>query len=226
VFRSFSTGVGHMTTVLVADDFPLVRDGFAAALSRDPAIRVVGFAEDGIDALEKTRVLHPEVVLLDLRMPRMSGLMALTQLVSEMPEVRVLVVSDHAADASVVDAVAAGASGFVSKHITGTDLCAAVHAVKRGEAALSPDLLGYLMRGLRRDGNGMRGLNGSPTSSLTHSELNVLRLVADGRTDKQISATLYISPRTVQSHLAHIRAKTGISRRTQLACWATAHAVT
>jgi two-component system, NarL family, response regulator len=67
-----------MTTVLVADDFPLVRDGFAAALARDPGIKVVGFAEDGIDALEKTRALHPEVVLLDLRMPRMSGLMALT----------------------------------------------------------------------------------------------------------------------------------------------------
>ena len=214
-----------MTTVLVADDFPLVRDGFAAALARDPAIRVVGFAEDGIDALEKTHALRPDVVLLDLRMPRMSGLMALTQLASEMPEVRVLVVSDHAADESVIDAVAAGASGFVSKHITGTELCAAVHSVKRGEAALSPDLLGYLMRGLRRNGNG-RGHNGSPTSTLTHSELNVLRLVADGRTDKQISQTLYISPRTVQSHLAHIRAKTGIARRTQLACWATEHAVT
>jgi len=216
-----------MTTVLVADDFPLVRDGFAAALARDAAIRVVGFAEDGLDALEKTRALRPEVLLLDLRMPKMSGLMALTQLVSEMPEVKVLVVSEHAADESVIDAVAAGASGFVSKHITGAELCAAVHAVKRGEAALSPDLLGYLMRGLRRDGNGNRpGHSASPTSSLTHSELKVLRLVAEGRTDKQISQTLYISPRTVQSHLAHIRAKTGISRRTQLACWATEHAVT
>jgi DNA-binding NarL/FixJ family response regulator len=215
-----------MTRVLVADDFPLVRDGFAAALSRDPAIRVVGFAEDGIDALAKTRALHPDVVLLDLRMPRMSGLMTLTQLVSEMPDVRVLVMSEHAADGSVIDAVAAGASGFVSKHITGPDLCAAVHSVERGEAALSPDLLAYLMRGLRRNGRGGRGHAGSPTSSLTQSELKVLRLVAEGRTDKQISVTLYISPRTVQSHLAHIRAKTGISRRTQLACWATEHEVT
>jgi DNA-binding NarL/FixJ family response regulator len=215
-----------MTTVLVADDFPLAREGFAAALARDPAIRVVGFAQDGIEALEQARELRPEVVLLDLRMPRMSGLMALTQLVTEMPDVRVLVVSDHAADESVIDAVAAGASGFVSKHITGGDLCSAVHAVKRGEAALSPDLLGYLMRGLRRDGSGPHGHGASATGSLTHSELKVLRLVADGRTDKQISASLYISPRTVQSHLAHIRAKTGISRRTQLACWATEHAVT
>jgi DNA-binding NarL/FixJ family response regulator len=213
-----------MTKVLVADDFPLVRDGFAAALSRDPTIRVVGFAVDGVDALEKTRALKPDVLLLDLRMPRMSGLMALTQLTAELPSVRVLVVSDLACDDSVVDAVAAGAAGFISKHITGEELCDAIHAVKRGEAAISPDLLGHLMRGLRREPGG--GTSMSPTGALTVSELKVLRLVAEGRTDKQISATLYISPRTVQSHLAHIRAKTGISRRTQLACWATEHAVT
>ena len=126
-----------MTKVLVADDFPLVRDGFAAALARDPSIRVVGFAVDGVDALEKTRALKPDVLLLDLRMPRMSGLMALTQLTAELPQVRVLVVSDLACDDSVVDAVAAGAAGFISKHITGDELCEAVHAVKRGEAAIS-----------------------------------------------------------------------------------------
>ena len=213
-----------MTKVLVADDFPLVRDGFAAALARDPTIKVVGFAVDGVDALEKTRALKPDVLLLDLRMPRMSGLMALTQLTAELPSVRVLVVSDLERDDSVVDAVAAGAAGFISKHITGDQLCAAIHAVKRGEAAISPDLLGHLMRGLRREPGAIGGV--SATGTLTVSELKVLRLVAEGRTDKQISATLYISPRTVQSHLAHIRAKTGISRRTQLACWATEHAVT
>jgi DNA-binding NarL/FixJ family response regulator len=213
-----------MTKVLVADDFPLVRDGFAAALARDPTIKIVGFAVDGVDALEKTRALEPDVLLLDLRMPRMSGLMALTQLTAELPSVRVLVVSDLQHDDSVVDAVAAGAAGFISKHITGDDLCAAIHAVKRGEAAISPDLLGHLMRGLRREPGAAGGK--SATGALTVSELKVLRLVAEGRTDKQISATLYISPRTVQSHLAHIRAKTGISRRTQLACWATEHAVT
>jgi DNA-binding NarL/FixJ family response regulator len=171
-----------------------------------------------VDALEKTRALKPDVLLLDLRMPRMSGLMALTQLTAELPSVRVLVVSDLACDDSVVDAVAAGAAGFISKHITGAELCEAIHAVKRGEAAISPDLLGHLMRGLRRE-PGATGM--SPTGAL-----KVLRLVAEGRTDKQISASLYISPRTVQSHLAHIRAKTGIARRTQLACWATEHAVT
>jgi DNA-binding NarL/FixJ family response regulator len=213
-----------MTKVLVADDFPLAREGFAAALARDPSIKVVGFAVDGVDALEQTRALQPDVLVLDLRMPRMSGLMALTQLTAEMPHVRVLVVSDLECDDTVVDAVAAGAAGFISKQITGEELCDAIHAVKRGEAAISPDLLGHLMRGLRRESGG--GALAAATNALTVSELKVLRLVAEGRTDKQISATLYISPRTVQSHLAHIRAKTGIARRTQLACWATEHAVT
>ena len=209
--------------VLVADDFPLVRDGLAAALVRDPNIEVVGLAVDGLDALEKARSLRPDVIVLDLRMPRMSGLMALTHLRAEVPEARVLVISEQTTAESVIDAVSAGAAGFVGKEVTGDELRAAVRSVARGDAAMSPELVGHLMRGLRRESSGPVG---SPTSGLTASELNVLRLVAEGHTDKQISKTLFISPRTVQSHLSHIRAKTGIARRTQLACWATEHAVT
>jgi DNA-binding NarL/FixJ family response regulator len=213
-----------MTKVLVADDFPLVRDGFAAALQRDPSITVVGFASDGIEALERARALAPDVLLLDLRMPRMSGLIVLAQLAAELPRVRVLIVTDETSDPSAVHAVAAGAAGLVSKQITAGELCEAVHTVARGEAAISPDLLCDLMRGVRQalDGNGA-----SPTPrSLTVSELEVLRLVAKGRTDTQISQSLFISARTVQSHLARIRAKIGVSRRAQLARWATEHAVT
>jgi DNA-binding NarL/FixJ family response regulator len=213
-----------MTKVLVADDFPLVRDGFAVALQRDPRITVVGFAVDGVEALEQARALRPDVVVLDLRMPRMSGLMVLAQLQEDLPSARVLVVSDETSDPSAVHAVAAGAAGLVSKHVTAGELCEAVHTVARGEAAISPDLLRNLMSGVRQ------ALDGSTPSatprSLTISELEVLRLVAKGRTDTQISQSLYISARTVQSHLSRIRAKVGISRRAQLARWATEHAVT
>src|SRR3954467_2786353 len=168
-------GGGTVTKVLVADDFPLVRDGFAAALARDPSIKVVGFAEDGVEALEKTRALQPDVLLLDLRMPRMSGLMALTQLTAEMPQVRVLVVSDLECDDTVVDAVAAGAAGFISKSTNGADLCEAAHPVKRGEAPISPVPPGHLMRGLRRESIGI-GL--TPTGALTVTDEHVLRLVS------------------------------------------------
>ena len=212
-----------MTRVLVADDFPLVREALAAALRRHPEIEVVGMAADGIEALELAHEHEPDVVVLDLKMPRMSGLVALTRLNSELPSTRVLLLTACEEPDTVIDAVSAGAAGFVTKRTSGADLIDAVLRVGRGEPVISSSLTAYLVQGLRRDSGERRG---GSTGQLTTSELNVLRLVADGRTDKQISATLYISPRTVQSHLAQIRTKTGVRRRTQLARWATEHLVT
>jgi DNA-binding NarL/FixJ family response regulator len=159
-------GVERMR-VLVADDFPLVRDGLAGALVRDPDIEVVGLAVDGVDALEKARALRPDVIVLDLRMPRMSGLMALTHLRAEVPDARVLVMSKQATAEAVIDAVSAGAAGFVGKEVTGDELRAAVRAVARGDAAMSPELVAHLMRGLRRDssGPGARRAGSPPASS-------------------------------------------------------------
>ncbi len=230
--RTFFTGVAEtaahaqearMTRVLVADDFPLVREALAAALARHPEIEVVGLAGDGVEALELAHEHQPDVVVLDLRMPRMSGLVALTRLTAELPCTRVLLLTACEEPDTVIDAVSAGAAGFVTKRTGGAELALAVLAVSRGEPVVSPSLTAHLVRGLRRDNRDRRG---GTTGQLTSSELNVLRLVADGRTDKQISATLFISPRTVQSHLAQVRTKTGVRRRTQLARWATEHLVT
>jgi len=211
------------TRVLVADDFPLVREALAAALNRHPQIEVVGMAGDGVEAVDLAMAHQPDVVVLDLKMPRMSGLVALTRLTADLPRTRVLLLTACEEPETVIDAVSAGAAGFVTKRTSGTELCDAVLRVARGEPVVSASLTAHLVQGLRRDAPDRRG---ATTGSLTASELNVLRLVADGRTDKQISATLYISPRTVQSHLAQIRAKTGVRRRTQLARWATEHLVT
>jgi DNA-binding NarL/FixJ family response regulator len=213
----------RMTRVLVADDFPLVREALAAALRRHPEIEVVGMAADGVEAVELALQHQPDVVVLDLKMPRMSGLVALTKLSAELPSTRVLLLTACEEPDTVIDAVSAGAAGFVTKRTSGADLTDAVLRVARGEPVVSPSLTAYLVQGLRRGSHERRG---GTTGQLTSSELNVLRLVADGRTDKQISATLYISPRTVQSHLAQIRTKTGVRRRTQLARWATEHLVT
>jgi DNA-binding NarL/FixJ family response regulator len=213
----------RMTRVLVADDFPLVREALATALRRHPEIEVVAMASDGVEAIEMAHAHRPDVVVLDLKMPRMSGLVALTKLSSELPSARVLLLTACEEPDTVIDAVSAGAAGFITKRSSGADLIDAVLRVARGEPVISASLTAYLVQGLRRE-NGER--RGGTTGSLTSSELNVLRLVADGRTDKQISSTLYISPRTVQSHLAQIRTKTGVRRRTQLARWATEHLVT
>jgi DNA-binding NarL/FixJ family response regulator len=217
------TEMSPVIRVLVADDFPMVRDALSAALARHPQIEVAGVAADGIEAVEKAHALQPDVVVLDLRMPGMSGLMALTRMTTELPHVRVLLLTACEEPDAVIDAVSAGAAGFVTKRIGGAELAEAVTAVHRGEPVISASLTAHLVRGLRRD---ERTNHGVSAGRLTSSELNVLRLVADGRTDRQISQTLYISPRTVQSHLSQVRSKVGLRRRVELTRWAAEHLVT
>ena len=134
-----------MTRVLVADDFPLVREALAAALARHPEIEVVGLAGDGVEALELAHAHQPDVVVLDLRMPRMSGLVALTRLTAELPCTRVLLLTACEEPDTVIDAVSAGAAGFVTKRTSGAELAEAVLAVSRGEPVVSPALTAHLV---------------------------------------------------------------------------------
>jgi DNA-binding NarL/FixJ family response regulator len=214
--------------VLIADDFPLVREGLVGALESHPEIKSVAQAVDGQEAVEKVAELQPDVVLLDLKMPVLSGLMALMRIRAEHPKIPVLVISASETGESVVDAAAAGAAGYISKRSRRDELCDAVLRVARGESVIAPSLAGHLLHAFANDGNG-NGQNGegsmSPTALLAQRELHVLRLVAEGMTDLQISASLYISPRTVQAYLARIRDKTGLRRRSQLARWAVEHSV-
>jgi DNA-binding NarL/FixJ family response regulator len=206
----------------VADDFPLVREALVAALNRSEGIEVVAVAEDGVEALEKAREVRPDVVVLDVRMPNMGGREALDVFNVELPETRVLLITAHEEPEVVIDAVSAGAAGFLIKRMSGDELAKAVVAVDRGEAVITPELTMHLVRGLRRDEP--QTPNGT-TARLTPGETRVLRLVAEGQSDKQISAALNISPRTVQSHLVQIRAKVGLRRRTELTRWATQNLV-
>jgi DNA-binding NarL/FixJ family response regulator len=215
-------GEPRLIRVLVADDFPLVREGLTAALRKDRDIEIVGIASDGVEALEQARAVAPDVLLLDLRMPRMSGLVALAHLATDMPAVRVLAISASIDARSVLDALAAGADGYLTKHVEATELCAAVHAVHRGEPVIAPGLARHLIEDLRERTGGPAPAS---VTGLTRAELSVLRLVAEGQTDRQISSALYMSPRTVQSNLGRIRAKVGVRRRTELARWATEHLV-
>src|SRR3954454_24834854 len=147
----------RMTRVLVADDFPLVREALATALRRHPEIEVVAMASDGVEAVELAHAHRPDVVVLDLKMPRMSGLVALTKLSSDLPGTRVLLLTACEEPDTVIDAVSAGAAGFITKRISGTDLAEAVCSVHRGDPVISASLTAHLVAGLRREGGARAG---------------------------------------------------------------------
>jgi two-component system NarL family response regulator len=213
---------GMKIRVLVAEDHPLVREGVIRALERDPGMEIVGDADNGITAMELARQLKPDVMVLDLRMPGLGGAVVLERLRAEMPEIRALVMTANESPESLLDAIAAGAAGYLSKRTTGEELRQAVITTHGGGSVITPELAGHL---LREFSGSARGEGSSVRPLLAARELETLRLVADGLTDNEIGKQLYISPRTVQNHLTRIREKTGLRRRSELARWAVEHAV-
>ena len=209
--------------LLLIDDFPLIREGFAAALESDPGLKIVGQADNGEEGLRLARELQPDVVVLDLSMPGMGGMTVMEKLRTEAPEAKVLVVTATEKAQPLLDAVAAGASGYLTKRSTREELRQAVITVYGGGSVISPMLAGHLLKEYSR---ASRGDSSSVRPLLGEREHEILRLVAGGCTDKEIGQELYISPRTVQNHLTRIREKTGLRRRSELARWAVEHTVT
>jgi two-component system NarL family response regulator len=208
--------------VLIVDDFPLIREGFAHALTGDPAIEVVGQADNGRDALRMAAELRPDVMVLDLYMPEFGGMMVLERLHDASPNTKALVVSASERAEMLLDAVAAGAAGYLNKRVGREELRQAVITVHGGGSVISPALAGHLLRDYSRSA---RGESGPVRALLGPREQEILRLVAQGLTDREIGKILHISPRTVQNHLTRIRERTGLKRRSELARWAVQHAV-
>ena len=192
------------------------------ALNRDPAIEVVGQANNGHEALELVGALRPDVLILDLIMPGLDGLGVLDALGKSHPEVRVLLMTASEQASTLLDAIAAGAAGYLSKRSTGEELRQAVITAHGGGSVITPSLASHL---LKEFSSSARGEGSSVRPLLAARELEILRLVADGLTDNEIGKQLYISPRTVQNHLTRIREKTGLRRRSELTRWAVEHAI-
>jgi DNA-binding NarL/FixJ family response regulator len=207
--------------VVVVDDFPLVREGVVRALDSDPGIEVIAQAASGIEAIELAERLEPDVMILDLRMPDLGGLAVLDKLRTARPSIRVIVMTASEQASSLLDAIAAGAAGYLSKRSTGEELRQAVITAHAGGSVITPSLAGHL---LREFSSAARG-EGSSVRPLQGRELEVLRLVVQGKTDNEIGRELFISPRTVQNHLTRIREKTGLRRRSELTRWAVEHAI-
>ena len=209
--------------ILVIDDHPLLREGIAAAIEVDPALHVVGKSEGGEAALRMAQELQPDVVLLDIHMPEMGGMTLLDRLRSEVPDARVLIFTASEKEQSLLEAVAAGAAGYMTKRASREELRQAIITVHGGGSVIAPDLAGHLLREYSR---ASRGESSRMHPLIGEREHEVLRLVAGGYTDREIAGRLYISPRTVQNHLTRIREKTGLRRRAELTRWAMEHALT
>lgn len=215
--------VDQLTTtirVLVVDDFRIVREGLVAALSLSPEIEVVGQAGDGAEALRLVDELRPDVVLLDMAMPVMAGGQVLQTLRIARPHVRVLVVTSKDDQETLLEAIGEGAAGFLTKRTASQELIDAVHVIHQGGSVVTPALAGHLLREYAVVANGGQS---SVRPSLTPEERTVLKLIAQGMTDRELSRELFVSPRTVQNRLAGLREKIGVRRRSELACWAAEH---
>ncbi|WP_328478349.1 response regulator transcription factor [Actinoplanes sp. NBC_00393] len=204
-----------MIRVLLADDQRLVRAGFRMILRAEPDIEVVGEAGDGVEAVEAAKRLRPDVVLMDVRMPRLNGIEA-TRLLLALPDPpRVLVVTTFDLDQYVYETLRLGAGGFLLKDAPEDQLIAAIRTVVKGVALLDHDVTRRLIDAFA--GQVAAGRNPAELDVLTPREKDVLRQLAHGRSNAEIARELYLSEATVKTHVAHILSKLGLASRTQAA---------
>jgi NarL family two-component system response regulator LiaR len=196
--------------VLIVDDHEVVRQGLRVFLTGDSTIAIVGEAEDGVQALERARQVQPDVVLMNLMMPRMDGVTATAALRQEWPETEVLILTSALDEERILAAIRAGAIGYLLKDITPEELRAAIHAAAAGQVQLASQVLAGLLREVRAP---------APAEPLTERETDVLRLLARGLANKEIALQLGISEQTVKSHVRNLLNKLGVASRTQAALY-------
>jgi len=197
--------------ILIADDHRVVRQGLRMFLALDGDLEVIGEAANGAEAVKLAHELQPDVVLMDLLMPEMDGIAATQVIRRESPDVEVLALTSVLEDTSVVGAIRAGAIGYLLKTTDADELCRAIRAAADGQVQLAPEAAARLMREVR--------LPESP-EALTERETEVLQLIAQGHSNKEIAQTLNVGERTVKSHVSSILGKLGLASRTQAALYA------
>jgi DNA-binding NarL/FixJ family response regulator len=205
--------------VLVVDDDALMRAGLRGILSNDQAIEVVGEAADGRDAIYRTRLLRPDVVLMDVRMPDLDGISATRKLLDAFPETRVVILTTFEQDDYIFGALRAGASGFLLKRTRPEELVAAVHTIAAGESLLSPSVTSRVIARMAQQ-PGPNASHDARLDELTPRERQVLELLAHGLSNAEIAATLRIEESTVKTHVKRVLAKLHVRDRVQAVIFA------
>ena len=199
--------------IMIVDDHTVVRDGLSAMLGRQQDFAVVGEAQNGLEAIEKTRELRPDVILMDLRMPELTGVEAMRRIREDDPDAKFIVLTTFDNDEYIFDAIEAGAKGYLLKDASRDDLFKAVRAVHRGESLIEPGVAAKILDRLAQ----LSRQSAEPASIdvLSERELEVLQLMAKGSANKEIAASLSISESTVKTHVANIFQKLDVNHRTE-----------
>ncbi|PRY67477.1 LuxR family two component transcriptional regulator [Glaciihabitans tibetensis] len=193
--------------ILVADDHPIVRSGIVALLQSTTDLEVVGEAADGEQAVTLALELKPDLVLMDLRMPRLDGDQATARVVAAAPDIRIIILTTYESDDSILRAIEAGASGYLLKAAPHEEILAGIRSVARGQVALSPAVAALLVR--------RTAAPPAVAASLSDREAQVLALVAQGQSNRTIAQSLFVSEATVKTHLLHVFGKLGVNDRTR-----------
>lgn len=197
--------------VLVADDHAIMRDGIRALLSLSKDIEIVGEAGDGNEAIDKARELAPDVIIMDISMPGIDGLEASRRIKKQSPKTRILILTQHDDKQYVLSAVKAGASGYLPKRALGSELISAIRSIYRGESFLHPSVATAVIEDYRQ-----QATEKDPYDTLTSREREVLKLLAEGQSTREIAAKLFISQKTVIGHRAKIMEKLDLHNRSEL----------
>ncbi|MDR3575935.1 MAG: response regulator transcription factor [Anaerolineaceae bacterium] len=203
--------------VLVVDDHPIVRSGLCTQINLDKRMVAVGEAKDGVEAVDLARQIQPDVILMDIVMPRKNGIEAITEIIKENPAARILVLTSFTEDEKIYAAIKAGAMGYILKDHRPEDVLEAIVDTFNGKPHLNPNITKGLFRELRQQ------TETSLENLLTARELEVLRWIAQGVPNKEIARSLGVSESTIFSHVSHILGKLNLSNRSQLALYAVRH---
>ena len=206
--------------ILLVDDHEVVRLGLKSLLERHPQFDVVGEASSAREAMEIINTTHPDVVVMDIRLPGTSGIEACEEITRRFPETRVIILTSYAEDEMLFSAIRAGASGYILKQIGGEDLVRALEAVARGEAMLDPIVTQRVFQEVRR---AVKEEEASAFAHLSQQEKHVLLLVSEGKTNREIAKALFLGEGTVRNYVSSILSKLGVNNRAEAAAYAVQH---